>query len=100
MVKLQQKISGSWRTLEGSPQLTAPSAATFLDDAKERDRDVPLGLQLLFEGDVWLPGVVLDLSASRLSPTKLTPEQLRVHYLRLRSRTAGMAEHVRVRELE
>jgi len=66
MVKLQQKISGSWRTLEGARSYCA--IRSYISTMRKQGQDVLSGLQLLFEGDVWLPEWSLDLSASRLSP--------------------------------
>jgi hypothetical protein len=56
MVKLQQKISGSWRTLEGARSYCA--IRSYVSTMRKQGQDVLSGLQLLFEGDVWLPGVV------------------------------------------
>jgi len=56
MVKLQQKISGSWRTLEGARSYCA--IRSYISTMRKQGQDVLSGLQLLFEGDVWLPGVV------------------------------------------
>jgi hypothetical protein len=56
MVKLQQKISGSWRTLEGARSYCA--IRSYISTMRKQGQDVLSGLRLLFEGDVWLPGVV------------------------------------------
>jgi transposase len=56
MVKLQQKISGSWRTLSGARNYTA--IRSYISTMKKQDHDVLAGLRLLFEGDVWLPSGV------------------------------------------
>jgi transposase len=56
MVKLQQKISGSWRTLTGARNYTA--IRSYISTMKKQDHDVLAGLRLLFEGDVWLPSGV------------------------------------------
>ena len=53
MVKLQQKISGSWRTLAGARNYCA-DPQLHLDHAQART-SVLDGLRQLFEGDVWLP---------------------------------------------
>ncbi len=55
MVKLQQKISGSWRTTEGARSFCA--IRSYISTLKKNQRDVLGGLRLLFEGQVWLPGV-------------------------------------------
>lgn len=56
MVKLQQKISGSWRTLSGAQSFTA--VRSYISTMRKQDHDVLNGLRLLFEGDVWLPSGV------------------------------------------
>ena len=53
MVKLQQKISGSWRTLTGAKQFCA--IRSYVSTMRKHDADVLSGLRLLFEGQVWLP---------------------------------------------
>jgi transposase len=54
MVKLQQKISGSWRTLAGARNYTA--IRSYISTMRKQDHAVLAGLRLLFEGNVWLPG--------------------------------------------
>ena len=53
MVKLQQKISGSWRTLAGARHFCA--IRSYVSTMRKHDVDVLAGLRLLFEGQVWLP---------------------------------------------
>ena len=53
MVKLQQKISGSWRTLAGAKHSCA--IRCYVSTMRKHDVDVLAGLRLLFEGQVWLP---------------------------------------------
>ena len=54
MVKLQQKISGSWRTLAGARGYCA--LRSYISTMRKQDHDVLDGLRRLFEGQVWLPG--------------------------------------------
>ena len=56
LVKLQQKISGSWRTLEGAR--TYCTIRSYISTMKKQDHDVLTGLRQLFLGDVWLPSGV------------------------------------------
>ncbi len=53
MVKLHQKISGTWRTLDGARSYCA--IRSYLSTMKKHGQPVLDGLRLLFEGDVWLP---------------------------------------------
>jgi transposase len=53
MVKLQQKISGTWRTLEGARGYCA--IRSYLSTMKKQGQPMLAGLRLLFEGGVWLP---------------------------------------------
>ena len=53
MVKLQQKISGSWRTLQGAENFCA--IRSYVSTMRKQDADILGGLRLLFEGQVWLP---------------------------------------------
>ena len=53
MVKLQQKISGSWRTLEGARNFCA--IRSYLSTLRKQDYNVLAGLRQLFEGHAWLP---------------------------------------------
>ena len=53
MVKLQQKISGSWRTLAGAKHFCA--IRSYVSTMRKHDADILAGLRLLFEGQVWLP---------------------------------------------
>jgi transposase len=54
MTKLQQKISGSWRTKSGADHFCA--IRSYVSTMKKHDYDVLAGLRQLFEGHVWLPG--------------------------------------------
>jgi transposase len=54
MVKLQQKISGSWRTLDGARDFCA--IRSYVSTLRKNQRDILSGLRLLFEGHAWLPG--------------------------------------------
>ena len=54
MVKLQQKISGSWRTKAGADHFCA--IRSYVSTMKKHGYDVLTGLHQLFEGRVWLPG--------------------------------------------
>jgi transposase len=54
MVKLQQKISGSWRTKTGADDFCA--IRSYVSTMKKHGHDVLAGLRQLFEGNVWLPG--------------------------------------------
>ena len=53
MVKLQQKISGSWRTLEGARNFCA--IRSYASTLRKQDHNVLAGLRQLFEGQVWIP---------------------------------------------
>ena len=53
MVKLQQKISGSWRTLAGAQSYCA--IRSYIATMRKHDVDVLAGLRQLFAGPVWLP---------------------------------------------
>ena len=53
MVKLQQKISGSWRTLDGARNYCA--IRSYISTMRKHGQPVLDGLRLVFEGDVWLP---------------------------------------------
>ena len=53
MVKLQQKISRSWRTLEGAKNFCA--IRSYASTLRKHDRNVLAGLRQLFEGQAWLP---------------------------------------------
>jgi hypothetical protein len=54
MVKLQQKISGSWRTLADARDFCA--IRSYVSTLRKNNRDVLGGLRQLFEGHAWLPG--------------------------------------------
>lgn len=54
MVKLQQKISGSWRTKAGADDFCA--IRSYVSTMKKHGYDILAGLRQLFEGRVWLPG--------------------------------------------
>jgi len=53
MVKLQQKISGTWRTLDGARSYCA--IRSYISTMKKHGQPALDGLRLLFEDDVWLP---------------------------------------------
>ena len=53
MVKVQQKISGSWRTLAGAKNFCA--IRSYVSTMRKQGQPVLDGLRLLFEGGVWLP---------------------------------------------
>ncbi|MGH9029299.1 MAG: IS66 family transposase [Acidimicrobiales bacterium] len=53
MVKLQQKISGSWRTLAGARAYCAIRG--YISTMRKHDVDILDGLRNMFEGQVWLP---------------------------------------------
>jgi transposase len=53
MVKLQQKISGSWRTLAGARTYCA--IRSYVSTMRKQNQDILGGLRLLFEGEPWLP---------------------------------------------
>ncbi len=53
MVKLQQKISGSWRTLEGARNFCA--VRSYVSTMRKHDADILGGLRQLFAGQAWLP---------------------------------------------
>jgi transposase len=54
MVKIQQKISGSWRTKAGADDFCA--IRSYVSTMKKNGYDVLDGLRQLFEGKAWLPG--------------------------------------------
>ncbi|MGH3183916.1 MAG: IS66 family transposase, partial [Acidimicrobiales bacterium] len=54
MVKLQQKISGSWRTRAGADDFCA--IRSYISTMKKHGYSVLDGLRELFQGQVWLPG--------------------------------------------
>jgi transposase len=53
MVKLQQKISGSWRSLDGAQTYCA--IRSYISTMKKHGADVLDGLRQLFDGHGWLP---------------------------------------------
>jgi len=55
MVKLQQKISGSWRTKTGADHFCA--IRSYVSTMKKHRYDVLEGLRRLFIGDPWLPAM-------------------------------------------
>jgi hypothetical protein len=59
-VKLQQKISGCWRTLEGAR--THCAIRSYISTMKKQRYDVLTGLGELFVGEAWLPAPVIDSS--------------------------------------
>jgi hypothetical protein len=56
MVKLQQKISGSWRTKTGADHFCA--IRSYVSTMKKHGYSVLEGLQRVFIGDPWLPAMV------------------------------------------
>ena len=56
MVKLQQKISGGWRTLDGAQSFLR--IRSYVATMKKHGHNVLDGLRDLFMGDVWLPNPV------------------------------------------
>ena len=56
MIKLQQKISGSWRTKAGADHFCA--VRSYISTMKKHDYSILDGLHEMFEGNVWLPGTV------------------------------------------
>jgi len=53
MIKLQQKISGSWRTLAGARNFCA--IRSYVSTLRKHDLDILDGLRQLFEGQAWIP---------------------------------------------
>jgi transposase len=53
MVKLQQKISGCWRTLTGAEAFLA--LRSYLATARKHGMNPLAVLRQLFEGNPWLP---------------------------------------------
>ncbi len=53
MVKVQQKISGSWRSRAGAKNYCA--TMSYISTMRKHGQPVLAGLRLLFEGGVWLP---------------------------------------------
>lgn len=54
MVKVQQKVSGSWRSIEGARAYCA--IRSYISTMKKQHADVLDGLRQLFDGHAWLPG--------------------------------------------
>lgn len=54
MVKIQQKISGTWRSETGADSFCA--IRSYISTMKKHHHDVLQGLRELFDGRVWLPG--------------------------------------------
>jgi transposase len=54
MVKLQQKISGSWRSLEGAKSFCA--VRSYVSTLRKNGQDILGGVGLLFDGHAWMPG--------------------------------------------
>jgi transposase len=55
MLKLQQKISGCFRTLEGARAFCA--LRSYIQTAIKQGVNVLDALRRLFEGDPWMPAV-------------------------------------------
>jgi transposase len=56
LIKLQQKISGSWRSLAGADDFCA--IRSYVSTMKKHGYGVLEGLQRVFIGDPWLPAMV------------------------------------------
>jgi transposase len=52
---VKQKISGSWRTLEGASNFCA--IRSYVSTLRKQDNNVLAGLRQLFEVHAWLPAV-------------------------------------------
>jgi transposase len=57
MVKLQQKISGCWRTLEGAQAFL--TVRSYVATARKHGVNPLVALRRLFEGDPWMPAPAL-----------------------------------------
>jgi hypothetical protein len=55
MVKLQQKISGCWRTMQGAHAFLL--VRSYLATARKHGVDTLAVLRPLFEGNAWLPTI-------------------------------------------
>jgi len=55
MIKLQQKISGGWRTLAGAETFCA--LRSYISTARKHHIDVLTALAQVFNGDPWLPTI-------------------------------------------
>ena len=53
MAKLQQKISGGWRTLPGAQRFCR--LRSYISTARKQQVGVLPALRQVFEGDPWLP---------------------------------------------
>jgi transposase len=53
MVMLQEKIPGSWRTLEGATSSRA--IRSYVSALRKHDLNVLAGLRQLFDGQAWTP---------------------------------------------
>lgn len=53
MIKLQQKISGSWRTVDGAQRFLA--LRSYISTTRKQGRDLLDALGRLVDGDPWLP---------------------------------------------
>jgi len=53
MVKLQQKISGCWRTLDGAQAFL--TVRSYISTARKHGINPLAALRRLFEGDPWMP---------------------------------------------
>jgi hypothetical protein len=53
MVKLQQKISGCWRTLDGAQAFL--TVRSYVATARKHGINPLAALRRLFQGDPWLP---------------------------------------------
>jgi hypothetical protein len=53
MVKLQQKISGCWRTLDGAQAFL--TVRSYVSTARKHGVNPLVALRRLFQGDPWMP---------------------------------------------
>jgi transposase len=53
MVKLQQKVSGCWRTLAGAQAFL--TVRSYISTARKQGHNPLAVLHQLFQGDPWLP---------------------------------------------
>jgi transposase len=53
MVKLQQKVSGCWRTLNGTQAFL--TVRSYISTARKHSMNPLVALRRLFEVDPWLP---------------------------------------------
>lgn len=61
MIKLQQKISGGWRTLAGAEAFCA--VRSYISTVRKHDVHVLTALSQIFHGEAWLPTQPLTQAA-------------------------------------